>query len=612
MKKKAKEKKEKLKYGLWKNAGFMIAAAFRAKEPMVFFLCLASALVGVAQNLVGLFITPSIIGAVENHVSLEELLLTILFFVGASMLISALSAYINQNTICGEVTLRMYLLTILLKKNMRTSYANIENDAFGKSVSQGQRDMISNNSAAEAIWSTLSGLIKNVLCFLIYVLMLTAVEPILLLVILLTSIAGYLVNKYVTNYRHKNRDILIRENERMTELYRSSRNVETAKDIRIFGLRDWVKEMFEGAMTIDELFEKKAQNTKIIGSILNLLLTFLRNGIAYAYLIALVLNDGLSVSEFLLYFSVVGGFSGQMTGILNGFLTMHRYAVDMASYREALEYPEPFRFEEGKKLSFDPKGQYEIRLENVSYHYPNSEKMVLEHIHLTLHKGEKLALVGLNGAGKTTLIRIMAGLLDPTEGRVLLDGNDIRDYNRRDYYKMFSAVFQNYWIMADTIAMNVAQIEDDVDYDRVRDCIEKAGLTKKIASLPDGLHTKLCRDVHDDAVMLSGGETQRLMLARALYKEAPFILLDEPTAALDPIAEADMYMKYNEMTKNCSSVYISHRLASTSFCDRVLLLDGSHIAEEGTHEELIAKGGKYAELFAVQSKYYREDLNDEK
>ncbi len=607
-----KEKKEKLKYGLWKNAGFMIASAFRAKESMVVFLCLISAVIGVLQTLIGLFITPSIIGAVENHVSLQELLLTILFFVGATMFVSAVSAYIKQNTICGEITVRMTLLTVLLKKNMRTSYANIENDAFNKSVNQGNRAMISNSSAAEAIWSTLSALIKNVICFVIYILMLTAVEPILFFVILVTSIAGYLVNKYVTNYRHKNREILVRENDRLDGLYRSTRNVETAKDIRIFGLRDWIREMFDKAMTIDELFEKKAQNTKIIGSVLNLLLTFLRNGIAYAYLITMVLNDGLSVSEFLLYFSVVGGFSGQMTGILNGFLTLHRYAVDMAPYREALEYPEPFKFEEGKKLSFNPKGQYEIRLENVSYHYPNSERMILENIDLTLHKGEKLALVGLNGAGKTTLIRIMAGLLDPTEGRVLLDGKDIREYNRRDFYNMFSAVFQNYWIMADTIAINVAENEDDIDFDRVRDCIEKAGLTKKIDSFPDGLDTKLCRDVHDDAVMLSGGETQRLMLARALYKEAPFILLDEPTAALDPIAEADMYMKYNEMTKNCSSVYISHRLASTRFCDRILFLDGSHIAEEGTHEELIKKGGKYAELFAVQSKYYQEDASDVK
>ncbi len=441
-------------------------------------------------------------------------------------------------------------------------------------------------------------------------LLLTAVEPILIAVILVTGIAGYIVNKYATEYKHRNREVSKRENDRLRFLYNEVQKPSIAKDIRVFGLRPWIEELYEKTFDAYILFEKKAQRSYLIGGIMNILMAFLRNGVAYAYLIYMVLNDSLSVSEFLLYFSTVGGFSGWVTGILDSLLALHRHAVDMAPYREALDYPEIFKFEEGKPLTFDPKGKYEIRLEDVSFHYPNSDKMILEHIDLTIHKGEKLAVVGLNGAGKTTLIRIMAGLLDPTEGRVLLDGHDIRDYNRRDYYKMFSAVFQTFWVFAGSIAMNVAESQTDIDYDRVRDCIEKAGLTKKINSLPDGLDTKLCREVFDDAIMLSGGETQRLMLARALYKEAPFVLLDEPTAALDPIAEADMYRKYNDMTRGRTSVYISHRLASTRFCDRVLLLDGAVIAEEGTHEELMQKGGKYAELFAVQSKYYKEDIED--
>ena len=230
----------------------------------------------------------------------------------------------------------------------------------------------------------------------------------------------------------------------------------------------------------------------------------------------------------------------------------------------------------------------------------------MENINLTIRPGEKLAVVGLNGAGKTTLVKLICGFFDPTQGKVLLDGKDIREYERREYYKLFSAVFQNFSLLAGTVATNVAQTEENQDQERLKDCIAKAGLTEKIESLPDGWETYLNRRVYEDGAELSGGETQRLMLARALYKKAPFILLDEPTAALDPIAEADMYSKYNEMTAGCSSVYISHRLASTRFCDRILLIDEHKIAEEGTHKELLELGGKYAELFAVQSKYYRE------
>ncbi len=607
-----KEKKEKLKYGLWNNAGFMIASAFRVKEPMTFFLCLIIAVLSVLSNLLGLYLSPAVLRAVETGVPLSELVLTILFFVGATMLVAALKDYLSENTLFGRVGVRTYLLSLLMKKSMRTSYQNVEDDKFEKAVENGGLPMNGNNASGEAFWGTFTSLIQNVLGFAVYVLLLTSVEPFLILVILATSLVGYAVNKYATSYKHRNREISQRENDRLGHLDEAVRDERTAKDIRVFGLRPWIEEIYQKSFDTYVAFERKAQNSYLVGSIVSLLMTFLRNGIAYAYLIAMVLNDGLSVSEFLLYFSAVGGFSGWVTGILGDLISMHRHAVDMAPFREALDYPEVFKFEGGKKLEFDPKGSYEIRLENVSYHYPNSEKPVLEHINLTLHKGEKLAVVGLNGAGKTTLIRIIAGLLDPTEGRVLLDGRDIREYDRRDYYRMFSAVFQTFSVIPASIAKNVALSDEDIDYDRVRACIEKAGLTKKIESLPEGLETKLVHTIYDDAIMLSGGETQRLILARALYREAPFVLLDEPTAALDPIAEADMYRKYNDMTKGRSSVYISHRLASTRFCDRVLLLDGSVIAEEGTHESLIQKGGKYAELFAVQSKYYKEDFEDEK
>ena len=215
-------------------------------------------------------------------------------------------------------------------------------------------------------------------------------------------------------------------------------------------------------------------------------------------------------------------------------------------------------------------------------------------------------MVGLNGAGKTTLIKLVCGFLNPTTGRVLLDGKDIRDYNRADYYTMFSAVFQEFLLLPGTIAENIAQTDENIDMSRVKLCAQKAGIAEKIAALSDGYDTHLNRQVYEDAIMLSGGETQALMLARALYKDAPFIVLDEPTAALDPIAESRMYEKYNELTRGKSSIYISHRLASTRFCDRIIMLGNAGIIEEGTHEELLKQGGEYSKLYEIQSRYYRE------
>ena len=253
-----------------------------------------------------------------------------------------------------------------------------------------------------------------------------------------------------------------------------------------------------------------------------------------------------------------------------------------------------------------------IALKNIKKEYGKNQ-VLFNDLSLEIEQGEFVGLIGKSGAGKTTLIKLICGFLDPTEGRILLDGKDIRDYNRRDYYKMFSAVFQEFSLLAGTIATNVAQDSEGFDMERVKDCVEKAGLRKKIESLKDGYDTYLNREVFEDAMLLSGGETQRLMLARALYKNAPFIVLDEPTAALDPIAESEMYQKYNEMTSGKSSIYISHRLASTRFCDRIIMIADGGIGEEGTHEELLKAGGKYAELYEVQSKYYKEgeDENEE-
>ena len=218
-----------------------------------------------------------------------------------------------------------------------------------------------------------------------------------------------------------------------------------------------------------------------------------------------------------------------------------------------------------------------------------------------------ILLDGDLGAGKTTLVKLICGLLDPTEGTITCNGIDVKDFDRTEYYRLFSAVFQDFCILPLTIAEVISgRTLDDTDMNRVMECLRMADLADKIGTLPEGLRSQMVRDVNEDAVELSGGETQRLILARALYKQAPMVILDEPTAALDPIAEHQMYMKYHDMTAGKTSVYISHRLASTRFCDRILYMEHGQIAEEGTHETLLQRQGKYYELFSLQSHYYQE------
>jgi ABC-type multidrug transport system fused ATPase/permease subunit len=246
-----------------------------------------------------------------------------------------------------------------------------------------------------------------------------------------------------------------------------------------------------------------------------------------------------------------------------------------------------------------------IIFENVSFSYDNSEEPVLQDFNMEIMAGEKIALIGVNGAGKTTLVKLMCGFYQPCEGRVLINGVDTKYYLRDDLYALFSAVFQDIMILPYTLAENIAlRPAAEVDGMRVADSLKRAGLWDYIESLPHGIDSMMLRITDKDGLLLSGGQQQKLLLARALYKDAPMLILDEPTAALDPIAESEIYEQYHELAQRKTALYISHRLASTRFCDRIIYLNNGQAEEVGTHDELMALDGGYAHMYEVQSHYY--------
>lgn len=298
--------------------------------------------------------------------------------------------------------------------------------------------------------------------------------------------------------------------------------------------------------------------------------------------------------------------AGVLSGILQGWSGICEGALQVSDYREALEVTGSMNRGKGIPL---PQGPFSIEFRNVTFRYKGAEKNVLENISFKIQAGEKAALVGLNGAGKTTITKLMCGLLLPTEGEVLLDGHALQEYNREELYSLFGLVPQNFNLLPMSIARNIActSREEEIDRERLGRCIALAGLEEKIEGLPLGADTPLDRQLNPDGVALSGGETQKLLLARLLYRSPRCMILDEPTAALDPIAEDRMYHRYSEMSSHATSVFISHRLASTRFCDRIFYLENARIRECGTHGELMAAGGRYQELYEVQSRYYKEE-----
>ena len=555
-------------------------------------------------NLAQLFIAPMALGKVEQAAPLSDLIGTILFFSLVLVVLNALLGYVDANTLYGRIEVRTSIIMDLNDKECTTSYPN-SGDPEVMKLRERARDACNTNAkAAEHIWTTLSLLLVNIAGFVVYLLLLSDMNLYLVLTVIVTAVTGFAVSRSVSEWGYRHRAEEAEYQQKIWYIQGKSDSITLAKDIRIFGLGQWLNAIYEGVVGLYEAFIRRRERIYIWSCVADTVLAFLRNGIAYVYLIGLVLDGKISASEFLLYFSAFTGFSTWITGILGECVTLYKESLDISNIQECLNLPEPFRFEGGIEI---PKADsYELKLENVTFRYPGGEKEIVRNLNLTLHPGEKLAIVGLNGAGKTTLIKLLCGFYDPDEGRILLNGIDIREFNRREFYRLFSAVFQDYSALDLTIAQTVAQSVSDIDRERVKDCLKKAGLMEQVEALPEGMETHLGKNVYEDGMQLSGGQNQRLMLARALYKDGFFLVLDEPTAALDPIAEQDIYRKYNEMTEGKSAVFISHRLASTRFCDRIIFLEDGGIAEEGTHEELLRRQGGYAKLFEVQARYYQE------
>lgn len=376
-------------------------------------------------------------------------------------------------------------------------------------------------------------------------------------------------------------------------------------DIRLYGME---KPLVRYEEAIYDNLCNAEQTMRLHCARLNLISTLaqyaLRFGV-YLLLIAAALRGNLSVGSIAQYVACIMLLLTAVSEIVSSgqlALLNHTYLKRYFSY---FDLPNPM-YQGTLSVEKRTDEQYDVEFRDVSFRYPNTETYALRHVSLKFKAGEKLAVVGMNGSGKTTMIKLLCRLYDPTEGVILLNGVDIRKYDYDEYLSLFSVVFQDFRLFSFSLGQNVAA-SADYDAARVTRCLQEAGFGKRLAELPNGLATGLYQDFDRNGIEISGGEAQKIALARALYPHAPFIVLDEPTAALDPVSEYETYRKFSEMAAGKTAVYISHRLASCRFCDEILVFDGGRIVQHGTHDALLAeKDGVYASLWHAQAQYYTE------
>ena len=372
------------------------------------------------------------------------------------------------------------------------------------------------------------------------------------------------------------------------------------KEIRMNSMGKWLlsKERSYFKKVNDNL--KRQNNYYIKAGNWGAFFTFVQQVIAYGYVLVCAVGGKISIGEFTMYVGAITSFATALKNVITSLTEIRTYDMYYDDLDEYLSLPMKLR--EGTRKESLPE-TYAIEFQNVSFRYPGSEKYALKNINLTIKSGEKLSIVGENGAGKTTFVKLLTRLYDPVEGRILLNGVDIREMDYEHYMSVFSTVFQDYKLFSFSLKDNVA-LALPVDEGRVLKILERVGFGKKLKKLPKGIDTAVYRNFDETGFEPSGGEGQKLALARALYKDAPIVILDEPTAALDPRAEYELYQQFNAMVQGKTAVYISHRLSSTRFCDVIAVFSGGEVAEYGSHEDLMQNGGLYKELFDMQAQFY--------
>lgn len=496
----------------------------------------------------------------------------------------------------------------LLVKKMSMDYEVLEDPAEKALEDKAQRAGVNNHTPAHNIPRTLSRLAANVLGFFLYGGIISIIHPVILLLLTISAVISWLSLASARKYDRQTRGERSTLSRKMFYIMRSTKTPDRAKDIRLYSMAHWMKRLFFQITQDRERAEGRVATRNMASQMVDNGLILIRDGSAYAYLTYLLLRGNLGLGDFVLVFSAIGAFAGWVSGIILQWSELNRALVEQADIRAFLDIPDRSNTGPGVALPTGDMLPPAISLRDVSYTYPNADAPALLDINCEIRPGERIAVVGENGAGKTTLVKLICGLYRPQTGSISLAGVDISRYNRDEYFTLFSTVFQDIHLLTTDIAGNISQaLPEATDRERVRECLGLAGLYDRVLMLPQGEETLLVRQIYDDAIELSGGEKQKLALARALYKNAPVIILDEPTAALDPIAENEVYLTYAELTGGKTAIYISHRLASTRFCDRILFLHGHTIAESGSHDELMRLGGRYARMFDIQSQYYKQE-----
>ncbi len=591
--------------------------------PWLFPVIIVTKMLAAAEPFIHIFLGSIILDRIIQGRPMQEIMELVVFMVVSGMLVTSLHWGLEKIVNVGRRIVDDKLDMMLFEKSMTLDYEILEKKETLETEHKG-RESMHTGRGLDSLCEDLGRLIQY------------AVEIIYALVILVplfipvtgswTGMA-YVLNQWysfifltlaavlvlLSKFYSKRRESILQKedfegnidfNRKFNVFYKFLYDYAIGKDIRLYKvqdmIRDGIRDLNRQSYQISQKFVGKRHKYQFMGAAGTLAIQV----VSYVYVGLKAIAGLVSIGNVMRYISVVQRLVDGITNVMDTYIRVEATCWYMAYFNEFMEIKNE-KYDGTLPVEKRDDNEYEIEFKDVSFHYPNSEEMVLDHVSSKIHVGQKMAVVGPNGAGKTTFIKLLCRLYDPTEGEILLNGIDIRLYDYKEYMDLFSVVFQDFQLFSFTIAENVAA---SVNYQEkeVEKCLVQAGFGERLAEIPDGIRASIYQE-QEKGIEISGGEAQKIAIARALYKDSPFVVLDEPTAALDPVSEYDIYKRFDEMVRDKTSIYISHRMSSCRFCDNITVFDGGRIVQSGSHEALLQdRENLYYKLWTAQAKYYEK------
>ena len=563
---------------------------------------IAAGIISVIQA----FIMYYLVDLISKNTDFRTMVLTIISYSLIVLISSLISKQIELRTYATYMDTRLNLFTDASDSIMEMDYGLGENSMFMGEFTRGFECFQSNNQGLEGVYHAMYPLLANLVSFIIISVIMARLSPLIFIFAVISILIQLVIRTYTDKYRHSHMGELNKVRRKTDSYYSEASDFRFAKDIRLFSFKDKFIEGFNPLVKdVISISRKFIKPEILLSPVLAVVLVSIE-ALAFYFLTGKIISNEISLKTLTLMITSVSIYSQVISNLVLNISETRSNLLYVSDGFDMLR--SDLKSDNGDR---EINGPISIEFSHVSFSYPLSDVNVLEDLSFTIKEREKVAIVGVNGAGKSTIVSLILGLYKPTSGKIYINGIDSENLDLKKRYAAFATVLQNVEPLAVSMAENVAGTDKNIDRKRVVESLDKAGLSYKIDQLPQGIDTQMTKNIKEDGTLFSGGENQKLAIARALYKKNSYaLIMDEPTAALDALAEEKIYSRLDKISDGKTLIFISHRLASTRFCDKIMLLDGGKISEYGTHNELIKRDGLYRQMYESQKKYYKESENE--